>query len=146
VTKALKEAIAFAATTSAGEGTIGAARSRCRGPGGLRPLSVVVTSIQFRDRRRPPQRGVAAVFVTVADAPLTVCETQLRDIHDLTAAEARVVASLARGDSLEQASSMLGISIETARTHLKRIFSKKVRSRQRELVHLLLAGSSRVGI
>ncbi|RXG99132.1 hypothetical protein EAS62_03425 [Bradyrhizobium zhanjiangense] len=56
---------------------------------------------------------------------------------DLTRAEARLAALLATGASIDSASEHLGISRETARNHLKAIFSKTGAHRQSELVTLV---------
>jgi DNA-binding CsgD family transcriptional regulator len=49
-----------------------------------------------------------------------------------------VAGELVAGRTLAQTSRRLGIRPETARTHLKRVFSKTGVSRQAELVRLLL--------
>ena len=56
---------------------------------------------------------------------------------DLTPAESRLTAKLATGASIAGASDRLGISRETARNHLKSIFSKTGAHRQSELVRLI---------
>lgn len=56
---------------------------------------------------------------------------------DLTPAESRLAAMLATGASIGSASECLGISRETARNHLKSIFSKTGAHRQSELVRLI---------
>jgi DNA-binding CsgD family transcriptional regulator len=49
-----------------------------------------------------------------------------------------VASELVAGRTLAQASRRLGIMPQTARTHLKRVFSKTGVTRQAELVRLLL--------
>ena len=56
---------------------------------------------------------------------------------DLTPAESRLAALLASGASIDGAAEQLRISRETARNHLKSIFSKTGAHRQSELVNLL---------
>ncbi|HYG90390.1 MAG TPA: helix-turn-helix transcriptional regulator [Azospirillum sp.] len=63
----------------------------------------------------------------------------LRSIYGLTPAEARLTVELARGGTLEDAAKTLGITIGTARVHLKHIFNKTETNRQPELVRLLLS-------
>lgn len=60
--------------------------------------------------------------------------------YALTKAEARIARHLARGESLIQTADAIGISHETARTHLKSIFAKTDTKRQAELVLLLAKG------
>ena len=58
----------------------------------------------------------------------------LRSHFGLTPAEARLALHLVAGETLRSAEVKLNISYETARTHLKNIFSKTGTSRQAELV------------
>ncbi|HEY8334348.1 MAG TPA: helix-turn-helix transcriptional regulator [Tardiphaga sp.] len=55
----------------------------------------------------------------------------------LSHGEARIALALIKGASLVQAAQRLGISHETARTHLKSVFAKTRTNRQSELVVLL---------
>lgn len=61
----------------------------------------------------------------------------IRDLLGLTLAEAKLVSFIAAGLSPSEAAEKLGISGETARTVLKRIFSKVGVSKQNELSILL---------
>lgn len=63
----------------------------------------------------------------------------LRNALGLMSAEALVAMFLAQGRRSDETAAELGISTHTARTHLKRIFSKTQTTRQAELVHLLMA-------
>jgi DNA-binding CsgD family transcriptional regulator len=56
----------------------------------------------------------------------------------ITAAEARLTLQLLQGRTLAQASEKLGISVETARTHLKHVLAKTGTRRQADLVRLML--------
>ncbi len=58
----------------------------------------------------------------------------------MTPAEAKLASHLAVGRSLDQTSQAWGVSLNTVRTHLKRIFTKTETSRQGDLVHKLLTG------
>jgi DNA-binding CsgD family transcriptional regulator len=58
----------------------------------------------------------------------------LRSHFGLTPAEARLALHLVAGETLRSAEVKLSISYETARTHLKNIFSKTGTCRQAELV------------
>jgi DNA-binding CsgD family transcriptional regulator len=71
-------------------------------------------------------------------------EARLSDLYGLTRAESRLAAKLAQGRSLEEAASMLNITIETARSYSKRVLSKTGAKRQSELVRLLLLGPAYV--
>ena len=61
----------------------------------------------------------------------------VRDILGLTLGEARVAALVGSGVPPRDAAERLGITEETARTALKRVFSKTGVTRQSELAALL---------
>jgi DNA-binding CsgD family transcriptional regulator len=58
-------------------------------------------------------------------------------LFDLTPAEARVARGIAMAQTPEMVAAALGVSLETARSHLKRIMQKTGTTRQAELVLLL---------
>ena len=62
----------------------------------------------------------------------------LRSHFGLTLAEARLALHLGTGETLRSAAAKLQISYETARTQLKRIFSKTATCRQAELVVVIV--------
>jgi DNA-binding CsgD family transcriptional regulator len=64
--------------------------------------------------------------------------TILRELFSLTKAEARITAKLALGRSVEEMATDLGITVETARTHVRRVLSKTSTGRQGELISLVL--------
>ena len=64
----------------------------------------------------------------------------LRQLFGLTRSEAKLVQSLACGATLDDGARNLGISVNTARTHLKHIFHKTGAKRQSELIHQVETG------
>ena len=80
------------------------------------------------------------MVVVDPDRGYEVDEDRVGRFYGLTAAEARLTTFLARGRRLDEAAEDLGITYETARTHLKRIFNKTGAGRQTELVRLVLCG------
>ncbi len=66
----------------------------------------------------------------------------LREIFGLTRAEASLTAALAQGDSLETFAAAGGVTMNTARTHLKRVFEKTGTCRQGQLISLILRSSA----
>lgn len=62
----------------------------------------------------------------------------IQSLFDLTPAEALVARHIAAGESIEAFAVRNGKSVETIRSHLKRVYSKTNTSRQNELAHLLL--------
>jgi DNA-binding CsgD family transcriptional regulator len=64
----------------------------------------------------------------------------LRSLYELTGAEAELTWLLADGLSLEQAAEQRGVTLNTARSQLKRVFAKTGAKRQAELVRIVLGG------
>jgi DNA-binding CsgD family transcriptional regulator len=71
--------------------------------------------------------------------PLTA-EAVLRQVFGLTPAETRFGIHLLQHKSLKEAANSLGISLNTAWTHLKRLFEKTGPRQQSELVRGFLNG------
>ena len=69
----------------------------------------------------------------------------LQSLFNLTGREVQIVRSLADGHSVESMSESMAISANTARTHLRSIFSKTDTTRQSELLQLAGGLSSRDG-
>jgi DNA-binding CsgD family transcriptional regulator len=92
------------------------------------------------------QPGLAEQFLTHTRAFVLVIEQKLdepadpaivRDLFGLTLGEARIAAMIGAGLPPKDAAERLGIAEDTARTVLKRVFSKVGVSRQSELTAML---------
>ncbi|MFU2489482.1 response regulator transcription factor [Thauera sp. WH-1] len=85
-------------------------------------------------------RGRPVVVLYVRDpAGRTLADAEaVRQLFNLTPTETAVALKLADGASLEEAAEALGIRRNTARAHLRAIFSKTGVRRQTELVRILL--------
>ena len=79
----------------------------------------------------------ALLLITDPEARAIPSTDTLRQIFGLTSAEAVMVRRLAAGEALKQAAEALGISVGTARVHLKAIFAKTEIHRQSELISLI---------
>lgn len=103
-------------------------------PSGRRPLAVVVRPIH--------QEGHAGAALLVGDpeANPMPCAEPLGTLYGLTPAEARLAVALAAGHTVQETAVTLGITENTARTHLKRVLAKTETRRQGELVRLLVGG------
>lgn len=84
--------------------------------------------------------SAAAVFATDPKTLPHNLEGNLRRFYELTKAEARMAAALVAGESVLEFSEQCGISVATARTHLKRIMAKTDTRRQSDLVRLMVTG------
>ncbi|MDF3214501.1 helix-turn-helix transcriptional regulator [Mesorhizobium sp. M7A.F.Ca.CA.001.09.2.1] len=80
----------------------------------------------------------AVIMVTeVARRNTESFELHVRELFDLTPAEARLATALASGRSLKEAADSSNITVKTGRTYLERIFSRTRTRQQSELVALL---------
>lgn len=102
------------------------------------PLTLLVAP--FRPARDGLGAPIPAAIVFLRDpegpSPRNIA---LQGLFGLTAAEATVAAGLANGAAVDGLAARLGISLNTAKTHLKNIFAKTGTSRQAQLVALILS-------
>ena len=109
-------------------------------PDSLRPLTVYVTPVRavadtMSDEMFSRARAIVLVIDAETDAPPD--PALVRDLLGLTLSEAKVASLAGSGLRPREAAEKLGISEETARTALKRVFSKVGVSRQSELAALM---------
>jgi DNA-binding CsgD family transcriptional regulator len=64
--------------------------------------------------------------------------TALRDLYNLTPAEAAVALRVLHGHGLQAVANELRVTLSTVRVHLQRAFEKTGTHRQAELVRLLI--------
>jgi len=83
---------------------------------------------------------VIVVFLFAKNAGPTICPSTLSLVYGITPAEARIAAKLAEGCSFKEIARALSISIETVRTHIKRVFAKMDCDSQATLVREILLG------
>jgi len=87
--------------------------------------------------------NAAALFVaTPLTTPVAPDVGLLCGLFDLTPTEDRVARAIAQGHNVESSSTLLSVSQETVRSHLKRIMAKTGTARQAELVRLLAGTTS----
>ncbi len=126
------------AAAGAWDHTGGALRLPCRSLGELVvsafPVHGDADAFLFAARR-----CFAAVYVAPTHARVQVVRDQLARLFALTPAEADLAARLAEGEALQKAIEGRGISVNTARSHLKRTFAKLHVRSQAELVQAILA-------
>lgn len=113
-------------------------------PDPRRPLEVLVTPARPGSAGWEIRGPLATVFVSDPDerseAPIEV----LRRLYGLTPAEASLAAKLGAGATLDEVGETLGLTRNTVRFYLKRVFAKTGTSRQAELVRLLTIGVGRL--
>ena len=102
-------------------------------------LPVVETSSTLTASLRGLPEPVLIVCVADADRRWNVSTELLRQQYDLTQREAEIVEALTNGLSVDEICAELDISMNTARTHLKRVFQKTGVDRQAELIRRTLS-------
>ncbi|MGH8807737.1 MAG: helix-turn-helix transcriptional regulator [Noviherbaspirillum sp.] len=107
-------------------------------PSGKNSLGVVVRSVPISDWSEGKNRPAAAVFVRDPEGKPQAPHEVVRQMFGLTPAEATLAIELANGLSLDEIAEALNIRRNTARAHLRSIFSKTGVTRQTELVRILL--------
>ena len=80
----------------------------------------------------------ALVYIRDASSKSLASEVVTKQLFNLTKAETALAMELANGLSLEEAAEVLNIRRNTARAHLRSIFSKTGVRRQTELVRIFL--------
>lgn len=136
----LRRLIAEACCTGRGAGTGAGGTLAMRRPSGRRALTVLVAPL--RHRSFGITHGVPAAVVFIGDPERRVegVGDLVRRLYGLTRAEAGVATLLLEGRRTEEVADRLGITVSTARTHVKRVLGKVDVRSQTELVRVLLAG------
>ena len=125
-----------------GSGAVAASIGR---PSGVRNLGIVIQRIGPNDRFAGIRTAAVALFIRDPERKPEVKKDMLRQLFDLTPAESALAILLTDGLSLEEAAVELDISRNTARAHLRSIFSKMLINRQSELVSILLSSAAALG-
>src|SRR5262249_23985147 len=126
---------------SEGDGTLTITR-----PSERRPLNLLVAPLRASLAPEATARAQVVVFVTdPEEIPFAPVE-RLQHYLGLTQAEAALVLWLVQGRRVEDAADELGISVNTARTQLKRALTKTGTGRQAELVRLALSTPAILGV
>ena len=107
-------------------------------PSGRVSWGLVVQPISPDRWTEGKHRPCAAVFVRDSDSQAKPPVRLAQELFQLTAAETMLAIKLANGLSLEEAAEALNIRRNTARAHLRSIFSKTGVRRQTELVRIFL--------
>lgn len=107
-------------------------------PSGKVPWGVVVQAMSPDQWTEGKHRPCVAVFVRDAEGKAHPPVKLAQQLFQLTPAETALAIQLANGLSLEEAGEVLNIRRNTARAHLRSIFSKTGVRRQTELVRIFL--------
>src|SRR5260221_3489858 len=120
----------------------GGVRLRFGGENGHPPLLVLVNPTGGGQPRVGTNQPTAAVYVIDPGAARLINQNHLRELYSPTPAEAAIAALLTQSCTSEEAAEQSGVTMNTVRTHLKRILEKTGCRRQAELVALVLRTSA----
>ena len=105
---------------------------------GRRPLTLVVQALRNAAPTIDPTAASVLILAIDPERTLGIEEAALRQLHGITAREARLASLLMEGNTLEDCCQDLSIQTSTARMHLGSLFAKTGTQRQGQLVaHLL---------
>ncbi len=97
-----------------------------------RPLSVLVAPLRESGGLAQDEAAVALIVSDPERVAPTSAE-HLRELYDLTSAEARIAMALLHAGRLQDIADRFGISLSSVRVHLQRVFEKTRTHRQAEL-------------
>jgi DNA-binding CsgD family transcriptional regulator len=104
---------------------------------GTPPAIAYVLPMVNGDRRGIFAAAVAAIFISSTATRLPPPSDVLATLYDMTPTEARVMLQIGQGHGVANVADALGISENTVKTHLARVFHKTGTSRQSEVVALV---------
>ncbi len=102
-------------------------------------LGVLIRSLPNAGSSKTKRRPSVALFIRDAERKSEASREMVRRLFDLTPAESSLALALANGLTLDEAADELNIRKNTARAHLRSIFSKTGVTRQTTLVRVLLS-------
>jgi len=140
----LQKLIADAIDARAGQEIRSAGFVAISRPSGERAYAVMVTPLLAAPGKSVVSDAVIALFVADPSARAVAGPEVLTELYQFTHSEAELVRLLAAGLSLEEAAVKRGVSLNTARSHLKHAFAKTDTSRQGELVRLIVSGVGQI--
>jgi DNA-binding CsgD family transcriptional regulator len=130
----IKQALLGISTTAQ---AVGQAMSITR-PSGRGRLGIAIRTNPMNEWSESKRWAAVTVFMRDPDRKSQGSVEVLRKLYGLTPAEALLALQLVEGLTLEEAADQLNIRKNTARAHLRSIFSKTNVTRQTSLVSLLL--------
>jgi hypothetical protein len=111
---------------------------------GRTALNLLVTALKSNrgDPDRHSPSSILFAFETTHD--YARIEEVVRSLYRLSPSEARLVSQLFITPNLPNAAAVLGITLNTARTHLKRIYGKTRVNRIASLIHMIVTGPASI--
>lgn len=109
-------------------------------------IEVLVVPVRFEVNVLGSRRARSLIFISDPERGHLASRDFLRTVYGLTPAESDIVNLLLQGKDVDEICDVLSITGNTARTHLKHIFSKTGTRRQSELIRILLLGPASVRV
>lgn len=109
------------------------------------PLGLLIRPLPMPDAPDGGATPSVAIFISDPERRREAPVHVLRELFEFTPAEAALALLLANGLTLDEASDELGITRNTAKSHLSSIFSKTGVTRQPKLVQLILKSVAPIG-
>jgi len=134
----LRKLISSAKLTASGKSAVGEGSMSVTQPSGGRPLSLLIAPMMPGAASPFSQAPRVAIFINDPSAPQPTNIERVAALFGLTPAESKLTRQLMNGQSVIEAANTLGITQQTARVHLKRIFGKTDTKRQSEFMRLIL--------
>ena len=104
------------------------------------PMHILVTPLKQYRSYYGQNLPISILFLYAGMGNTRLVEDILRSLYRLSRTEAKVTARLVKSPHLEAVAKSLGITYNTARTHLKRIYSKTNTNRISSLIHMIING------
>jgi DNA-binding CsgD family transcriptional regulator len=104
------------------------------------PLHIFVSPLHSRSANYGHDLPIAVIFLfeTINDSERI--GDVIRTLYNLSPTESKIAAMLVFNPHLEEVAQAMGITYNTARTHLKRIYLKTGTNRLSALVHRIMTG------
>ena len=113
---------------------------------GKNPLGMIIRPGWPRLRApEAPMAGSVAVFLSTESRTRDASTASVRKLFGLTEKEAQLALALANGHTLQEFADQFGMSLNTARTHLRAIYTKTGIDRQARLVRAILKSVAALG-
>jgi DNA-binding CsgD family transcriptional regulator len=136
----LRITIAGAIKTAIGQGMEAGGILAISRPSGRRPFALLVEPVGRQAFAPGIEAPSVIVFVGDPERKHENPSQALARLYELSAAEVRLAELLMRGETVVKSAEQLGISHNTARTHLQRIYEKTNTTHQGQLIRLIVTG------
>jgi DNA-binding CsgD family transcriptional regulator/PAS domain-containing protein len=105
------------------------------------PMIAYVLPLTKGTLRGTYENAAVAIFISSGSSAVLPPDSALITLYDLTPAEARVLLAIGGGETISQTAVSNGLSENTVKTHLGRVFAKTGTSRQVDLARLVAMAS-----